>query len=202
MRGVATPALGEREVVTYLDRDGTVTITGQRLAPDEAAAAGERLRVLAKAVKRAGHPGRLPQIQADLFCGLLNGGYHHRSQDEIIADLLTRAASDGESAHHGQPEQNPHHRPGRAEQGVPPISPPSLVQPTRAIPPARCRPRDQRGIGATRHWSLDTGPADRSSRARRSVEPTAVPFAAFGVRDLVVEAIWTVLGRLLRLEGI
>ncbi|WP_037066711.1 HNH endonuclease signature motif containing protein [Pseudonocardia acaciae] len=84
-------AVREREVVSYLDRDGTVTISAHRLAPDEAAAATERLRALAAAVKRAGHPGRLPQIQADLFCALLNGRYHHHTRAQIIADMLTHA---------------------------------------------------------------------------------------------------------------
>ncbi|MBO0875464.1 MAG: DUF222 domain-containing protein [Pseudonocardia sp.] len=92
-----TRAVREREVISYLDRDGTVTISAHRLAPDEAAAATERLGALAKAAKRAGHPGRLAQIQADLFCGLLNGRYHHHCRDEIIADLLAQAGGDDEA---------------------------------------------------------------------------------------------------------
>lgn len=98
-----TRAVREREVISYLDRDGTVTISAHRLAPDEAAAATERLGALAKAAKRAGHPGRLTQIQADLFCGLLNGRYHHHSHDEIIADLLAQAGGDNDQGDRPDP---------------------------------------------------------------------------------------------------
>jgi Domain of unknown function (DUF222) len=46
-----TRAVREREVISYLDRDSTVTITAHRLPPDEAAAATQRLVALARAVR-------------------------------------------------------------------------------------------------------------------------------------------------------
>jgi Domain of unknown function (DUF222) len=46
-----TRALRDREVISYLDADGTVTITAHRLPPNEAAAATERLRALAAAAR-------------------------------------------------------------------------------------------------------------------------------------------------------
>jgi hypothetical protein len=106
-----TRAVREREVISYLDREGTVTISAHRLSSDEAAAATERLGALAKAAKRAGHPGRLPQIQADLFCGLLNGRYHNQTQPEIIADLLAQARGDDDQTDHAdQRDQAPTRR--------------------------------------------------------------------------------------------
>jgi hypothetical protein len=67
--------LRERGVVLYLNRDGTATLSGEGLPPDEAAAAAARLDRLAEAVKRAGHPGRLAQIAADLYLGMLDGSF-------------------------------------------------------------------------------------------------------------------------------
>jgi hypothetical protein len=85
-------ALREREVISYLDDSGTVTITATGLPTDEAAAAYERLEQLAATIKRAGHPGRLAHIQADVFLGLLNGRYHHCTIEQITTDLLGHTA--------------------------------------------------------------------------------------------------------------
>ncbi|MGH3614320.1 MAG: HNH endonuclease signature motif containing protein [Pseudonocardia sp.] len=82
-------AVRERAVTAYLDRDHTVTITATGLPVDEAAAACERLEVLAAAVKRAGHPGRLGQIQTDLFLGMLDGRFQGMTETQIITYLLT-----------------------------------------------------------------------------------------------------------------
>jgi uncharacterized protein DUF222 len=67
--------LRERGVVLYLNRDGTATLSGEGLPPDEAAAAAARLDRLAEAAKRAGHRGRLGQITADLYLGMLDGSF-------------------------------------------------------------------------------------------------------------------------------
>jgi hypothetical protein len=67
--------LRERGVVLHLDRNGTATLSGEGLPPDEAAAAAARLDRLAEAAKRAGHPGRLAQISADLYLGMLDGSF-------------------------------------------------------------------------------------------------------------------------------
>ncbi len=68
--------------------DGTAVITADGLPPDEAAAACERIDRLARAAKRAGHPGKLDQIRADVFLGLLNGRFDNLDRDQIITHLL------------------------------------------------------------------------------------------------------------------
>ena len=83
-----TRAVRGRAVTAVLADDGTVTVTGSGLPADEAAAACARVDRLAAAAKRAGHPGRLGQIAADVYLGLLDGRFHHRSEDQIIAALL------------------------------------------------------------------------------------------------------------------
>jgi hypothetical protein len=87
----------ERGVVLHLDRDGTATLSGEGLPPDEAAAAAARLDRLAEAAKRAGHPGRLAQICADLYLGMLDGSNHGLTEAEILARLLA----------HPRPEDDP-----------------------------------------------------------------------------------------------
>jgi hypothetical protein len=83
-------AIREREVVGYLTADGTIGVSAGGLPADEAAVALERLDVLAHAVQRAGHRGRLGQIQADLFLGLLDGSLHYLTEAQIIATLLAK----------------------------------------------------------------------------------------------------------------
>ncbi len=43
---------------------------------------------LAEAAKRAGHPGRLTQIAADLFVGMLDGRFYGLTEAQILAHLL------------------------------------------------------------------------------------------------------------------
>lgn len=83
-------AVRDRAVVGHLAPDGTVTVTAEGLPADEAAVACGRLDVLAAAVQRAGHPGLLWQIQADLFLGMLDGTFHQLTERQIIAALLGR----------------------------------------------------------------------------------------------------------------
>jgi hypothetical protein len=64
-------AVRDRQVIGYLDRDGSATVTGTGLPVEDAAAALERVDGLARAVRRAGHPATLDQLRADLFLGLL-----------------------------------------------------------------------------------------------------------------------------------
>jgi hypothetical protein len=78
----------ERGVVLHLDRNGTATLSGEGLPPDEAAVAAARLDRLAEAAKRAGHPGRLAQITADLFLGMLDGDFHGMTEADILVRLL------------------------------------------------------------------------------------------------------------------
>ncbi|GAA5120392.1 DUF222 domain-containing protein [Pseudonocardia adelaidensis] len=81
--------LRERGVVLHLNRDGTATLSGEGLPPEEAAAAAARLDRLAEAARRAGHPGRLSQISADLYLGMLDGSFHGLTEAQILAGLLT-----------------------------------------------------------------------------------------------------------------
>lgn len=52
-------AIRDRNVIGYLNEDGTATVTGSALPVDEAAAACAHVEELARAAKRAGHPGRI-----------------------------------------------------------------------------------------------------------------------------------------------
>ncbi|MBB6376991.1 hypothetical protein BKA01_004249 [Pseudonocardia eucalypti] len=84
-------ALAERAVVGYLNPDGTAVIAASGLPPDEAAAATERIAGLARAAKRAGHPGRVDQLRADIYLRLLDDRFHHLTRTEMIAALLDEA---------------------------------------------------------------------------------------------------------------
>jgi hypothetical protein len=91
-------AVRERNVIGYLNDDGTATVTGSALPVDQAAAACAHVEELARATKRAGHPGRIGPLRADIYLGLLDGRWQHCTRDQIIADLLTRATSDTDDA--------------------------------------------------------------------------------------------------------
>jgi hypothetical protein len=86
--------LRERGVVLHLNRDGTATLSGEGLPPDEAAAAAARLDRLAEAAKRAGHPARLGQITADLYLGMIDGSLHGFTEAQILAQLLAHRRPD------------------------------------------------------------------------------------------------------------
>ena len=84
-------AVRERGVSCYLhEGSGTAVLTADGLPPDEASAACARLDRLAEKVERAGHPGRLRQIAADLFLGMLDGRWTGWTEEQITADLLSR----------------------------------------------------------------------------------------------------------------
>jgi hypothetical protein len=84
-------AVRERNVIGYLNEDGTATVTGSSLPVDAAAAACAHVEELARAAKHAGHPGRIGPLRADIYLGLLDGRWQHCNRDQIITDLLTRA---------------------------------------------------------------------------------------------------------------
>lgn len=113
-------AVRDRDVIGYLDADGTATVTGRRLSADQAAAACARIEDLAKAAKRAGHPGRIGPLRADIYLGLLDGRWAHHSREEIVADLLARVTPTGRPAH-AEPT---------------PADQPTPTEPTPAEPPA------------------------------------------------------------------
>lgn len=87
-------AVRDRNVIGYLNGDGSATVTGTSLPAGDAAAACAHVEELARAVKRAGHPGRIGPLRADIYLGLLDGRWQHSTREDIIADLLTRAATE------------------------------------------------------------------------------------------------------------
>lgn len=78
----------ERTVHAYLAVDGTVTMSATGLPPDEAEAACRRVEALAARVKRSGYPGRIGQIRADVYLGLLDGRFHGLTDEDIVAVLI------------------------------------------------------------------------------------------------------------------
>ena len=108
-------AVRDRAVVGHLAPNGTVTVTAEGLPADEAAVACERLDVLAAAVQRAGHPGRLWQIQADLFLGMLDGTFHHLAERQIIDALLGRRRAEDAGQPGGDEEATASDSAGEAE---------------------------------------------------------------------------------------
>ncbi|MGH3692496.1 MAG: DUF222 domain-containing protein [Pseudonocardiaceae bacterium] len=87
-------AVRERNVIGFLDLDGTATVTGTGLPVEQAASACAHVEELARATKRAGHPGRIGPLRADIYLGLLDGRWQHHTREEIITDLLTSAIRD------------------------------------------------------------------------------------------------------------
>jgi len=87
-------AVAERAVVAYLSPDGTAALTGHALPPDQVAAATERIHQLARQAKRAGHPGRLDEIKADLYLGLLDGRFDQMTGEQIINELVDHVGCD------------------------------------------------------------------------------------------------------------
>jgi hypothetical protein len=91
-------AVRERNVIGYLDPDGTATVTGSGLPVEQAANACAHVEELARAAKRSGYPGRIGPLRADIYLGLLDGRWQHHTPDQIIADLLTHATDHAQSA--------------------------------------------------------------------------------------------------------
>lgn len=87
----------ERNVIGYLDPDGTATVTGSGLPVEQAAAACARVEELARAAKRAGHRARIGVLRTDIYLGLLDGRWQHHTRDQIITDLLNHATSDSDA---------------------------------------------------------------------------------------------------------
>jgi hypothetical protein len=122
-------AVRDRDVIGYLDEDGTATVTGRRLPAEQAAAACARIEELARAAKRGGYPGRVGPLRADIYLGLLDGRWQHRTREEILADLLAAAT----------PEERPEDRsqdptPGGASDRVPAAETPADTAPAAAGP--------------------------------------------------------------------
>ncbi|MFC4943970.1 HNH endonuclease signature motif containing protein [Pseudonocardia sp. GCM10023141] len=103
-------AVRERGVTGYLAPDGTATITAHGLTPTEAAAAAGRLEDLADAIRRAGHPGTVHQVRADLFVRLLGGTLARLGRADIIALMVAdgrNAAADTAADTAATPDETP-----------------------------------------------------------------------------------------------
>ena len=113
-------AVRERGVVGYLAPDGSVTLTASGLPTDEAAVACERLDTLAHTVRRAGHPGGLDRIQTDLFLGMLDGRFHHHTEQQIIDALLRepRPEDTADPEPDGEAGDPVHSDPGASDTGA------------------------------------------------------------------------------------
>jgi hypothetical protein len=97
-------AVRDRRVVGYLNPDGSGTFAGLNLRADDVAAAGESIHDLALQIKRAGHPGTLQHLRADLYIALLDGRLVGMSRAEIVASMLAEANTDADS---GAPPTDP-----------------------------------------------------------------------------------------------
>ncbi|WP_300007716.1 HNH endonuclease signature motif containing protein [Pseudonocardia sp.] len=89
-------AVRERGVSLYLGRDGAATLVGDGLPAAEAAAAAARLDRLAATARRAGCPGGLAAISADLYLGMLDGSFHGLAEAEIVDELRRRRRPEDE----------------------------------------------------------------------------------------------------------
>ncbi|MQA17764.1 MAG: DUF222 domain-containing protein, partial [Pseudonocardiaceae bacterium] len=81
----------ERDVVGRVNDDGTANVSGVILPQADARSAVEHVEALARAAKRAGHPGSVKQLRSAVYSGLLDGTYQALSDEEIVADLLAHA---------------------------------------------------------------------------------------------------------------
>lgn len=153
-----------RGVWGYLAADGTAVLSARGLAPDEAAAAAERLDELAAAVRAAGHPAAEAQLRADLFVRLLDGRYHGLTRAQMIAAMLAEA--------------------GGGAPSPPPPTPPEPVAPEGSRVGVEVR------VGLTTLLGLDErpgelpgwGPVDHD-QARRLVERQHAAEWRFAVLD-------------------
>ncbi|MGH3999069.1 MAG: DUF222 domain-containing protein [Pseudonocardiaceae bacterium] len=147
-------AVRERNVIGYLNEDGTATVTGSGLPADQAASACAHVEELARAAKRAGHPSRIGPLRADIYLGLLDGRWQHLSSDQIIADLLTHATRDTDTDHPAS---------GGTPAGDAPTTPAdTAVESVAAGDAAESRPEQL----ARRGWGGGAGRALNPARAR------------------------------------
>ncbi|HEU0088694.1 MAG TPA: hypothetical protein VFQ77_13785 [Pseudonocardiaceae bacterium] len=142
-----TAAIRERDVIGYLDEDGAATVTGRRLPADQAAAACARIEDLAKAAKRAGYPGRIGALRADIYVGLLEGRWQHHTREEIIADLLASVTPDP-TAQQPAPTDTPESTPTAPADPLADADPVTAADASPAADAAAARQTADRGDGA------------------------------------------------------
>lgn len=84
-------ALAARGMACWVDDNGTATLSVNGLPPHQAAAAKKRIDLLARDLRRAGHPAALPHIRAELCLRLLDGTLEGLTRPQIIAHMLAEA---------------------------------------------------------------------------------------------------------------
>lgn len=157
-------ALRDRLVHAYLDDTGAVVLTVRGLTPTQAAAALERVDLLAHAARRAGHRSTLDQIRVDIVAGLLDGTLHHLNRDQIIAHLIAhRATNDDPPAAPDIPT------------ATAPVAPPGTAAPgpTGAAAPAPTEATAPGSAGAAPVPAAAAVPGSTGAAARGNAEPTA-----------------------------
>jgi hypothetical protein len=108
-------AVRERGVWGYIAGDGSAVLSAHGLSPAEAAAAAERLELLAAAIRAAGHPLTEDQLRADLFVRLLDGRYTGFTSDQITAAMLAEAAAGATECTRGTGGETAESEPAGAE---------------------------------------------------------------------------------------
>jgi hypothetical protein len=180
-------AVRERNVIGYLNDDGTATVTGSALPVDQAAVACAHVEELARATKRAGHPGRIGPLRADIYLGLLDGRWQHCTRDQIIAGLLTRATD-----HDTGPADSDHPAGPSARDDIPAGGAPGDAR-------ADSSSAEGASAGDTRPERAADGGDDDCAGTRRDAEPAVGSLAAAQpARRVGVElrvALSTLLGR-------
>ncbi|MQA15663.1 MAG: DUF222 domain-containing protein, partial [Pseudonocardiaceae bacterium] len=126
-------AVRERAVHGYLDHTGTAVLTGSGLPAGDAAAAAQRLEVLADAVRAAGYPATVGQTRADLYLRLLDGTLDGLTRRQIVAAMVRLGPlppADGDPADEQDAQRGP---------CAPDAAPPQREQPEQR-PPAQPAP--------------------------------------------------------------
>ncbi|NEE01397.1 HNH endonuclease signature motif containing protein [Phytoactinopolyspora halotolerans] len=87
-------AIRGRRVVGSRNPGGSANVAGYDLPIDRAAAACERIDVLARACKKAGDTRKIDHIRVDLFLGMLDGSLEDLDEDQIITHILNHPFTD------------------------------------------------------------------------------------------------------------
>ncbi|MFC4942814.1 hypothetical protein ACFPFQ_04900, partial [Pseudonocardia sp. GCM10023141] len=154
-------AVRERGVTGHLAPDGTATMTAHGLTPTEAAAAAARVEDLADVIRRAGHPGTVQQVRADLFVRLLDGSLTGLGRAEIIAVMVaegrTAAAQDAaaqDAAARGDADAAADGEPSGSSEQPPPSSVPEPI----ASEPIASEPTEPEPQPSAHGFGLDHEP--------------------------------------------
>jgi hypothetical protein len=81
-------ALADRKIVGRRNPDGSANLAGYNLPVDRVAAAAARIDTLAKAAKHAGDTRPIDHLRADLYLGMVDGGYVGLDDTTILSLLL------------------------------------------------------------------------------------------------------------------